>query len=68
MNRALLLHTWRANRLRVAIVTVALLVWGTLLPIIFNAFASTTPFCKSMVLTNESDIRTNSSISPIFIA
>lgn len=40
MNRALLLHTWRANRLRVAIVTVALLVWGTLLPIIFNAFGS----------------------------
>ena len=40
MNRALFLHTWRANRLRVAIVTVALLAWGTILPVIFNAFGS----------------------------
>ncbi|MDO8483602.1 MAG: ABC transporter permease subunit [Candidatus Limnocylindrales bacterium] len=40
MNRALLAHTWRANRLRVAVVTVALLVWGTLLPIIFDAFGT----------------------------
>lgn len=40
MNRALLVHTWRANRLRVAIVTVALLGWGTLLPVIFDAFGT----------------------------
>ena len=40
MNRALLVHTWRANRLRVAVVTVALLAWGTLLPIIFDAFGT----------------------------
>lgn len=40
MNRALLAHTWRANRLRVAIVAAALLAWGTLLPIIFDAFGT----------------------------
>ena len=40
MNRALLAHTWRANRLRVAIVTVALLVWGTLMPVVFDAFGT----------------------------
>lgn len=40
MNRALLAHAWRANRLRVAIVTVALTLWGTLLPIIFDAFGT----------------------------
>lgn len=40
MNRALLAHTWRANRLRLAVVTVALMLWGTLLPIIFNAFGT----------------------------
>ena len=40
MNRALFAHTWRANRLRVAIVTAVLMLWGTLLPIIFNAFGT----------------------------
>jgi ABC-2 type transport system permease protein len=38
MNRALLAHTWRANRLRLAVVTVALTIWGMLMPIIFDAF------------------------------
>lgn len=40
MNRALFAHTWRTNRLRVLVVAVALLTWGTLLPIIFNAFGA----------------------------
>lgn len=40
MNRALLLHAWRANRLRLAIVTVALAIWGILMPVIFDAFGS----------------------------
>lgn len=40
MNLALLAHTWRANRLRVLVVTVALMAWGTLLPIIFDAFGT----------------------------
>ena len=38
MNLALLVHTWRANRLRLAVVTVALTFWGSLMPIIFDAF------------------------------
>lgn len=38
MNRALLAHTWRANRFRLAVVAVALLLWGTVLPIIYDAF------------------------------
>ncbi|HEX5147428.1 MAG TPA: ABC transporter permease subunit [Candidatus Limnocylindrales bacterium] len=38
MNRALFGHTWRANRLRLVIVTASLAVWGTLLPIVFDAF------------------------------
>lgn len=40
MNRALLAHTWRANRLRVAVVTVALAIWGSLMPIVFDAFGA----------------------------
>jgi ABC-2 type transport system permease protein len=38
VNRALLAHTWRANRLRVVVVTVALAIWGSLMPIVFDAF------------------------------
>ena len=38
MNRALLAHTWRANRWRLLIVAVALLVWGTILPIVYDSF------------------------------
>lgn len=40
MNRALLAHTWRANRWRLLIVAVALFVWGTVLPIIFDSFGA----------------------------
>ena len=38
MNLALLAHTWRANRLRLLVVTAALTFWGSLMPIIFDAF------------------------------
>jgi ABC-2 type transport system permease protein len=41
MNRALFAHTWRANRARVLIVAVALAIWGTFLPIIYDSFGST---------------------------
>ena len=40
MNRALLTHAWRANRVRLLIVTIALTVWGTLLPVIYDAFGT----------------------------
>ncbi len=40
MNRALLAHTWRANRLRLLIVAAGLLLWGTILPIVFDSFGS----------------------------
>ena len=40
MNRALLAHAWRANRLRLAVVTVALAFWGSLMPVIFDAFGT----------------------------
>ena len=38
MNLALFAHTWRANRFRLLIVTVALFLWGALLPIVYDAF------------------------------
>ena len=38
MSRAWLGHLWRANRWRLAIVGLALVVWGTLLPIVYDAF------------------------------
>jgi ABC-2 type transport system permease protein len=38
VNLAYLGHLWRANRLRLLVVSVALLVWGTILPIIFDSF------------------------------
>ncbi len=38
MNRALFAHTWRANRLRLLVVTIALVLWGALLPIVYDAF------------------------------
>jgi ABC-2 type transport system permease protein len=38
MNRAYFVHLWRANRVRLLIVTVALVLWGSLLPIIYDAF------------------------------
>jgi ABC-2 type transport system permease protein len=41
VNRSLLRHTWRANRIRLAVVTVALFAWGTLLPIVYSEFGAT---------------------------
>lgn len=38
MNLPFLAHLWRANRLRLAIVTLALGIWGALPPIIYDAF------------------------------
>jgi ABC-2 type transport system permease protein len=40
MNRALLAHTWRAHRLRLVVITVALTFWGMLMPVIFDAFGT----------------------------
>jgi ABC-2 type transport system permease protein len=40
VNLALFAHTWRANRTRVLIVAVALAVWGTFMPIIYDSFGS----------------------------
>ncbi|HEX5014510.1 MAG TPA: ABC transporter permease subunit [Candidatus Limnocylindrales bacterium] len=41
MNRALFVQTWRAQRLKILIVCVALAVWGALLPIVYGAFGQT---------------------------
>ncbi len=38
MNLALLAHTWRSNRWRLLIVTAALVVWGSLMPVVYDAF------------------------------
>jgi ABC-2 type transport system permease protein len=38
MNGPLFRHTWRSNRLRLLIVAIALVLWGTLLPVIYDAF------------------------------
>lgn len=40
MNGALFIHTWRAYRIRLLIVTVALVLWGTVLPVIFDSFGA----------------------------
>ncbi len=40
MNRALLAHTWRANRWRLLIVAAGLLLWGTILPVVFDSFGA----------------------------
>jgi beta-exotoxin I transport system permease protein len=40
VNAALFTHAWRANRLRLAVVTIALAIWGSLMPIIYDAFGS----------------------------
>lgn len=41
MNRALFIHTWRSQRLKVVIVFLALTVWGALLPIVYGTFGQT---------------------------
>jgi ABC-2 type transport system permease protein len=38
VNRAYFAHLWRANRVRLLIVVAALALWGSLLPIIYDAF------------------------------
>lgn len=38
MNGALFRHTWRAYRARLMIVTVGLVLWGTILPIVYDSF------------------------------
>src|SRR3954471_8198377 len=40
MNGVLLRHTWRLQRTRLAIVSIALAVWGFLLPVIYARFGS----------------------------
>jgi ABC-2 type transport system permease protein len=40
MNVAYFGHLWRANRWRLAIVAVALAIWGAILPIVFDAFGA----------------------------
>ena len=40
MNGALLRHTWRLQRTKLAIVSIALTVWGFLLPVIYARFGS----------------------------
>jgi ABC-2 type transport system permease protein len=40
VNRALFVHTWRANRVRVAIVALALTIWGTFMPVIYDSFGA----------------------------
>jgi ABC-2 type transport system permease protein len=40
MNLAVFAHFWRANATRVLVVTLALALWGTFLPIIYNAYGS----------------------------
>ncbi|PYR31629.1 MAG: hypothetical protein DMF90_25250, partial [Acidobacteria bacterium] len=40
MNSALLRHTWRLQRTKLAIVSIALTVWGFLLPVVYARFGS----------------------------
>jgi ABC-2 type transport system permease protein len=40
MSRALLGHTWRANRWRLLIVSIGLLMWGLVLPVVYDSFGS----------------------------
>ena len=38
MSWRLFLRTWRAQRIKLALVAVALVIWGSLMPIIYEAF------------------------------
>jgi ABC-type transport system involved in multi-copper enzyme maturation permease subunit len=40
MNGALLRHTWRLQRTKLAIVSIALAIWGFLLPVVYARFGS----------------------------
>jgi ABC-2 type transport system permease protein len=41
VNRALFVHTWRSQRLKLAIVCVGLGIWSALLPIVYGTFGQT---------------------------
>ena len=41
MNRALLAHTWRAQRLKLVVVCFGLAIWSALLPIVYGTFGQT---------------------------
>jgi ABC-2 type transport system permease protein len=41
VNRALLAHTWRSQRLKLAIVCLGLAIWSALLPIVYGTFGQT---------------------------
>ena len=41
MNRALFAHTWRSQRLKLAIVCLGLAIWSALLPIVYGTFGQT---------------------------
>ena len=41
MNRALFAHTWRSQRLKLAIVCLGLVIWSALLPIVYGTFGQT---------------------------
>ena len=41
MNRALLAHTWRSQRLKLVVVCVALAIWSALLPVVYGTFGQT---------------------------
>jgi len=40
MNGPLFRHTWRSQRLKLAIVSIALMIWGLLMPVIYAQFGS----------------------------
>src|SRR5919108_994554 len=40
MNGPLFRHTWRSQRLKLGVVSVALMIWGFLLPLIYAKFGS----------------------------
>jgi ABC-2 type transport system permease protein len=41
VNRALLFHTWRSQRLKIFVVFLGLTLWGTLMPIVYGSFGQT---------------------------
>jgi ABC-2 type transport system permease protein len=40
MIAAIVAHTWRATRVRIVIVAIGLLMWGTVLPVVYDAFGA----------------------------
>ena len=40
MNRALFRHTWRTQRLKLIVVSIALIVWGFLMPLVYGKFGA----------------------------